>query len=150
MTAHRPRQWFYFGPWAFSIGEADALIADQPREPDRLNVAAWADGYGLTQIDDPDPRSISLIGPTRAGLNREYAAGADLTKPVLVATLEVDGAPTALLIDGVHRLYRAWREGVTTLPAYLLTVAETRQIKHDRVLGGGIMPRRRTAPRSDR
>jgi hypothetical protein len=142
MTGRRPAQWFYFGPWAFSIDEAETLIADQPREPGSLNVAAWANAYGLTHIDDPDPRTISLIGPTRDGLNREYAMGTDLTKPVLVATLEAGGEPTRLLIDGVHRLYRAWREGVASLPAYVLTVAETQQIKRDRIIGGGTTPRR--------
>jgi len=40
MTGHRPAQWFYFGPWAFSIDDAEQLIADQPREPASLNVAA--------------------------------------------------------------------------------------------------------------
>lgn len=147
MTGDRPEQWFYFGPWAFSIDEADALIADRPREPDILNVAAWANAYGLTHIDDPNPRTISLIGPTSDSLNREYAMGTDLTKPVLVATLEVGGQPAPLFIDGVHRLYRAWREGVASLPAYVLTVAETQQIKHDRMIGGGITKRRRTRRR---
>lgn len=146
----RPPQWFYFGPWTFSIDEAETLIADQPREPASLNVAAWANAYGLTHIDDPNPRSVNLIGPTRDGLNREYAMGTDLTKPVIVATLEASGEPNPLLIDGVHRLYRAWCEGVVHLPAYVLTVAETQQIRHDRIIGGGITPRRRTTPRSDR
>ena len=150
MTANRPPQWFYFGPWAFSIGDAEALIAAHPREPASLHVAAWANAYGLTHIDDPDPRTISLIGPTRDGLNRDYAMGTDLSKPGIVATLEVHGQPTALFIDGVHRLYRAWRESVPALPAYVLTVAETQQIKHNRIIGGGIGPRRRTTPRRDR
>ncbi|WP_117214749.1 hypothetical protein [Allorhizocola rhizosphaerae] len=150
MTGQRPAQWFYFGPWAFSIDEAQALIADHPREPASLNVAAWANAYGLTHIDDPDPRTVSLIGPTRDSLDREYAMGTDLTKPVLVATLEADGELTPLFIDGVHRLYRAWREGVTHLPAYVLTVAETQQIKRNRIVGGGITPRRRTRQRHDR
>jgi len=146
----RPPQWFYFGPWAFSIDEAETLIAASPREPASLNVAAWANAYGLTHIDDPNPRAVNLIGPTRDGLNRDYAMGTDLTKPVIVATLEVDGEPTALFLDGVHRLYRAWREGVAHLPAYVLTVAETQQIRHDRIIGGGISAKRRTTPRRDR
>ncbi|HZO65257.1 MAG TPA: hypothetical protein VFB74_09655 [Kribbellaceae bacterium] len=150
MTANRPPQWFYFGPWAFSIDEAEALITAHPREPGSLNVAAWANAYGLTHIDDPDPRTISLIGPTPDGLDREHAMATDLTKPGIVATLEVHGEPTALFIDGVHRLYRAWRQSVPALPAYVLTVAETQQIKHNRIIGGSISPRRRPTPRRDR
>ena len=149
-SQQRPPQWFYFGPWAFSIDEAETLIGEQPRKPGSLDVAAWANTYGLTHIDDPDPRTVTLIGPTRDGLDREYAMGTDLSKPGIVATLEVDGEPTALFIDGVHRLYRAWREGVPSLPAYVLTVAETHQIKHNRIIGGGITPRRRPTPRRDR
>lgn len=76
--------------------------------------------------------------------------GTDLTKPVFVATVEAGGEPAPLFIDGVHRLYRAWREGVATLPAYVLTVAESQQIRHDRLIGGGITPRWRTASRRDR
>jgi hypothetical protein len=50
----------------------------------------------------------------------------------------VNGSPpAALLIDGVHRLYHAWREGVPRLPAYLLTVEETLRIRHDKLLGPG-------------
>ncbi|MEH1129425.1 hypothetical protein [Micromonospora sp. CPCC 206061] len=146
---HRPPQWFYFGPWAFSIDEAERLIADRAREPHILDVAVWANAYGLTTIDDPAPGTVSLIGPTRDGLDREYAIGIDLTKPVIVATLETSGEPAALLIDGVHRLYRAWRERVAQLPAYVLSVAETQQIKHDRIIGGGTFPRRRSTPRRD-
>ncbi|MCW6003716.1 hypothetical protein K1W54_03860 [Micromonospora sp. CPCC 205371] len=145
---HRPQQWFYFGPWAFSIDEAERLIADRPREPHTLDVAVWANAYGLTTIDDLALGSVSLIGPTRDGLDREYAMGVDLTKPVIVATLETNGEPAALLIDGVHRLYRAWREHVAHLPAYVLDIAETQQIKHDRVIGG-TSPRRRTTPPRD-
>jgi hypothetical protein len=146
MTRDRRKQRFYFGPWAFCIAEAEAMIAEQPREPGSLDVAAWANAYGLTRIDDPDPTTVSLIGPTGDGLNREYAIGTDLTKPVLVATLEVDGEPAPLLIDGVHRLYRAWHEDLASLPAYLLTIAETQQISHNRILGG-ITARWRTTPR---
>jgi hypothetical protein len=145
---HRPQQWFYFGPWAFSIDEAERLIADRPREPHTLDVAVWANAYGLATIDDSAPGRVSLIGPTRDGLDREYAMGIDLTKPVIVATLETSGEPAALFIDGIHRLYRAWREGVAQLPAYVLSVAETQQIKHDRIIGG-VSPRRRTTPPRD-
>jgi hypothetical protein len=57
---------------------------------------------------------------------------------VLLGQISVNGSrPAALLIDGVHRLYHAWREGVPRLPAYLLTAEETRRIPHDKLLGPG-------------
>jgi hypothetical protein len=41
----------------------------------------------------------------------------DLTKPLIVAQLDVTGhPPSPLLIDGIHRLYRTWREHVRGYP----------------------------------
>lgn len=51
MTEHRPRQWFHFGPWTFSIDQAETVIAERPREPHTLDVAAWANAHGLNDID---------------------------------------------------------------------------------------------------
>ena len=106
-TDRPPGRRFHFGPWVFSIDAADALIAATPRRTRDLDVAAWATAYGLTHIDDPHRRTVNLIGPAR------------------------------VLIDGTHRLYRAWRERLPRLPAYLLTPAETRQIQNNALLGPG-------------
>ncbi len=137
-------QWFHFGPWVFSVDAALALIAATPRDTRPLDVATWAQAYGLTHLDNPDSSTIGLIGPARDGLDRAYAMTTDLTKPVIVAQLLISGQPSSpLLIDGTHRLYRAWREGVPQLPAYLLTDEETRQVQRDVRLGPG---RTRLAP----
>jgi hypothetical protein len=137
------QQWFHFGPWVFSIDAAQALIAAAPRDTRSLDVTAWATAYGLTRLDDPDHTGVNLIGPTPDGLDRLYAMRTDLTKPVLVGRVRVGAIPpAALLIDGVHRLYHAWRKDVPRLPAYVLTADETRLIQHDKLLGpgGGIIP----------
>ncbi|MFI2652773.1 hypothetical protein [Micromonospora fulviviridis] len=136
MTGPRQPQWFHFAPWVFSIDAADALIATTPRDTQPLDVMAWATAYGLTRLDDP--RRVNLIGPTSAGLNRDYAMTADLSRPVIVAQLDVTGhPPSPLLIDGIHRLYRAWREHVPRIPAYLLTAEETRRIQDNTLLRPG-------------
>jgi hypothetical protein len=59
----------------------------------------------------------------------------DLTEPVIVAILhsQEHDEDYPLLIDGTHRLYRAYQEGVATLPAYVLDVAETLGIREDRM-----------------
>lgn len=81
---------------------------------------------------------VSLIGPTSTGLDRAYAMTTDLTKPLIVAQLIITGhPPSPLLIDGIHRLHRAWREHVPQLPAYLLTAEESRQIQDNTLLGPG-------------
>lgn len=148
MTSPRPQQWFHFGPWVFSIDAAEALVAATPRDTQHLDVATWAAAYGLTHLDDPHRGAVSLIGPASHALDRAYAMSTDLAKPVIVGQLSINGHPPApLLIDGTHRLYRAWREGVPRLPAYLLTAEQTRQIQDNVLLGPG---RTSITPRSTR
>lgn len=145
MSEHN-RQWFHFGPWVFDVDAALDLIAAASRDTRPLDVDTWAQAYGLTYLDDPDSHTIGLIGPTRDGFDRAYAMTTDLTNPVLLAQVAIEGHPPApLLIDGTHRLYRAWRDGVARLPAHVLTAAEIRQIQHDVRLGPG--PTRLTPPR---
>ncbi|GIE91632.1 hypothetical protein [Actinoplanes regularis] len=135
----RQEQWFHFGPWVFSIDAAQALIAAAPRDTVSLPVTAWATAYGLTQLDDPHRTAANLIGPTSDAVDRLYAMSTDLTKPVLLGRICIGvHPPAALLIDGVHRLYHAWREGVPQLPAYQLTAEETRAVQHDKLLGPGV------------
>ncbi|AEB44281.1 hypothetical protein [Micromonospora maris] len=138
MTGPRQAQWFHFGPWVFSIDAAQALIAAAPRDTQPLDVPTWARAYGLIRLDDPHQRAVSLIGPTSTALDRAHASTTDLTTPLIVAQLDISGYPPApLLIDGTHRLYRAWREHLPHLPAYLLTVEETRQVQDNVLLGPG-------------
>ncbi|MEU5943800.1 hypothetical protein ABZ807_32655 [Micromonospora sp. NPDC047548] len=138
MISSRQPQWFHFGPWVFSIDAAEALITTTPRDTQHLDVPTWAAAYGLTHLDNPHQRAVSLVGPISSTLDRAYAMATDLTKPLILCHLSINGHPPApLLIDGTHRLYRAWREGVPRLPAYLLTAEETRQIQDTVLLGPG-------------
>jgi hypothetical protein len=135
---HHREQWFHFGAWVFAVHTAMAIIDAAPRPTRPLDVATWAQAFGLTRIDNPTPHTIGLLGPDRNGFDRDYAMGTDLTQPLIVAQLLIDGLePSPLLIDGTHRLYRAWREAVPRLPAYVLTVAESRQVQEDLRLGPG-------------
>jgi hypothetical protein len=76
---------------------------------------------------------MSLIGPGPE-FNRRYAMTTDLEKPVIVATLrsEETGDESPLLIDGTHRLFRAYQDGVAALPAYVLSVEESLSIRRER------------------
>ncbi|MBQ1019873.1 hypothetical protein KBX71_18670 [Micromonospora sp. D93] len=92
-----------------------------------MDVPAWAAAYGLAHLDNPNPWATNLIGPTNTALNRTYAMTTDLAEPSIVAQISVNEQPPAtLLIDGTHRLYRAWRRHIPRLPTYVLTVEETR------------------------
>jgi hypothetical protein len=126
---HHHEQRFHFGPWVFNVDQAETIIAERPRETHVLPVESWARAYGL---DEPeDTHRISLIGPG-PDFDRAYAMTSDLTVPVIIATLhseETGDGP--LLIDGTHRLYRAHIEGMTELPAYVLSVEESLEIRED-------------------
>jgi hypothetical protein len=138
MTTPHREQWFHYHVWVFAVHTAMSLIDAVPRPTRPLDVPTWAKAFGLTRIDHPDTDTIGLLGPAPDAFDRDYAMSTDLAKPVIVAHLLIDGMePSPLLIDGTHRLYRAWREGVPQLPAYLLTVAESRQAQQDRRLGPG-------------
>lgn len=128
-------QRFQFGPWLFNVDQAQALIAETPREAKPLPVTPWAQFYGL---DRPDGPSFSLFTP-HAGFDRDYAMATDLSEPVLVATLRNNESEEfPLLIDGTHRLYRAQAEGVAELPAYVLTAEESLTIREDAFLGSTV------------
>ncbi|MBB5871947.1 hypothetical protein F4553_005326 [Allocatelliglobosispora scoriae] len=146
MTGPHREQWFHYYRWVFAVHTAMELIDAAPRPTRLLNVPTWAETFGLTRLDNPQPNTIALLGPAPDAFDRDYAMATDLTKPVIVAHLLINGVePALLLIDGTHRLYRAWREGVPQLPAYVLTVAESRQVQQDLRLGPGRT--RRARPR---
>lgn len=127
----QPEQWFVFGAWTFSVDQALAIIEETPREPKRLPVDQWARFYGLDALVE-GRQEFALIGPG-PDFNQDYAMTTDLDKPVIVATLETEAVgEVPLLIDGTHRLYRAYAEGVAELPAYLLGAEETAAIQQDR------------------
>lgn len=120
-----PAQWFRFGGWLFDVDRAQALLAERPREPKPLAVMPWVRQYGLDLLDEPN-RGFGLE------FDREYAMTTDLTNPLIVVTLHLPGSGnSSLLIDGTHRLYRAYREEVTELPAYVLNVDESLAIRLD-------------------
>ncbi|MFJ5850447.1 hypothetical protein [Streptomyces sp. NPDC092903] len=69
------------------------------------------------------------FGPDQSHFNAEHAMRTDLDQPLIIATLEFDSGPARLLVDGVHRMYRATAEGRQNLPAHVLTIAETATIR---------------------
>jgi hypothetical protein len=122
-------QWFIFGPWLYDIDHATRLLADEPRPARPLPVAAWARAYGLDREPGADPHTIALIGPGPR-FDPACALRTDLTQPLFIATLTPAGQPPApLLIDGMHRLYKAYALGVAELPGWVLTAAETMAIR---------------------
>jgi hypothetical protein len=121
-------QRFLFGPWVFNVSGALAIVAECPRRTWYLPVAQWARFYGLA---DGEGQTVSLF-TALPDLDRDYAMTTDLSEPVLIATMQnEDGEAFPLLIDGTHRLYRAYVERIAELPTYVLTVDETLAIRED-------------------
>src|SRR5260370_22603325 len=124
----RRGQRFQFGPWLFNIDEAEDLVAEKPRKAVVASVPPMAHFYGLDVIGNEG--SASLFKAAR--LDREYAMTTDLEKPVIIAQLRnTSGESFHLLIDVIHRLYRAYAERVDQLPAYVLSVEESLSIRED-------------------
>ncbi|MFD8670746.1 hypothetical protein ACFV1U_35905 [Streptomyces microflavus] len=124
-------QLFLYGKWLFNIDQAQALLKEHPRDAQPTPVADWAAAYHLDRLTpgyDSAPW-CPVFGPDQSAFSAEHALQADLDEPVIIATLVLDDSPAILLIDGVHRVYRAMTEGLAILPAYTLTTAETTRIR---------------------
>jgi hypothetical protein len=146
--AGKPQQWFILRPWLFDVTMARALVRAVPRPPVPVPVAAWARAYGLARDPAIGRHAISLIGPG-PDFSPQYAMTTDPGEPVILATLTgVGGEQAPLLIDGCHRLYKAAVTGLSEIPAFVLTAAETLLIRSDAVLGPPRLARTQVPQRS--
>ena len=101
------------------IEAAFRLLRARPRRTVRIDVDAWARLYGM----DGNPHASIMLGP---GFDPEHAATANLRRPLILITVTLDnGDEVELIGDGGHRLYRSFIEGRDSLPAWILTAAET-------------------------
>ncbi|MGI5281727.1 hypothetical protein ACQEVF_59300 [Nonomuraea polychroma] len=101
----RMREVFHFGPYAWNINLAEDIV--QGRGPDYVRA------------DETGPLFLVHI-------NEDYAATVDLTKPLIVAPIPDAGN---LVIDGWHRIWKARKTGVETLPAHLLAPEEEYRVR---------------------
>jgi hypothetical protein len=121
----KPRhQRFIFGAFVFSVDKAMTMLERDQRDRRVLEVGPWASFFGF---DITGEHSIALFGPRH--LNHDYAMTTDLDDPVIVATLtNSDGERFPLVIDGTHRIYKAYTTGVAT---YVLDETESLAIRDD-------------------
>ena len=114
---------FCFLHKSWDVQAAKAIIRDKPRE------------VGMVLVSDLEPflakSTHTPSGGTRirAGITLDL----DLADPSIDLSMPLIGAITkqgnALPIDGWHRVARAVRDGVDTLPIVFLTKAESRGIE---------------------
>lgn len=119
-------QMFVFGAFLFNVDRALGIIAEAPRQTRPIQVAAWARFFGFDLSDDG---GIALFAPKY--LDPDYAMTTALENPVLIATLRHQERSYPLLIDGTHRVYKAHKLSVETLPAYVLSDDESLAIRDD-------------------
>jgi hypothetical protein len=74
---------------------------------------------------------VEMITPTQEMMgtflevDKDYAMGRDLSKPILFATVLVENKQYNILIDGHHRLYKALAEKVKQIPSITLNLKDT-------------------------
>jgi hypothetical protein len=114
-------QVFNFAVLRWCITHAEELIAANPDAADFVCETPVAPFRQFLSLEAPEPGHVKLI---EVLVNPERAAIADLSKPIMVAPIILgDENIGPIAIDGWHRIYRALSEGVTELPAYILTEA---------------------------
>jgi hypothetical protein len=87
--------------WAWDIGEAHRLAGGYPVQ--QVDIGGLAGFASLIRVD---PTHVDEV---------------DLSVPILIAPVPELGN---LVIDGWHRVQRALRDGITVLPARMLSEAD--------------------------
>jgi hypothetical protein len=120
----------------YDVTRALEMIALTPGRPTvALDVASTARTLGLEK-SSADYLAEGVVHLLRGHVDEEYAlTHADLARPVLLADLAKTGDPAHMLIDGYHRVRRAYAEGLVALRAHMLTREESAQIRRTRRFG---------------
>jgi hypothetical protein len=103
---------FTFLTTSFDIDAAIELCKD--KEPEEAGIESVFSMFALIAIDKKYAESDEV----------------DLTKPIIVAKITTlkdtsEEKPMMIPIDGWHRLWKAHKKGVTTLPVFVLEGWET-------------------------
>ena len=131
LPAYRQHETFRFITLQWDVVKASYLIERYPRAVGQLQVIPAARAYGLDERIYTETRPDGTViqhGNGIVSINPVYAMSEqiDQQRPVLLALVELPerARPTPLLIDGLHRLYRAAQEQLEHIPCYALTPAE--------------------------
>lgn len=81
-------------------------------------------GNKKPEMIEPTP----AMKPPFTYVDKRHAATTDLSKPIIFATIEINGSLASILIDGNHRLEKALTENVKEIPAIILSKDETDSI----------------------
>ena len=88
---------------------------------DKITVDAWT-SWLSTKTDTGFTLGVHT--------NEAYLDNVDLDKPILLALVEFpSGAISPMIIDGWHRLARAERDDVDSLPARMLSSKDSQRVR---------------------
>lgn len=120
---HEKFSLFHFG---FDIVKAQFLIQKKKLPVIRLDVREWAQGLGLAGERKDEAISI-MTGVCDSNVFRDVI---DYSVPIIVAQFKPRRGSEVVtwLIDGNHRLRRAFLEKAEDIPAYLLDEKLTKLI----------------------
>ena len=112
MSQRKPEQTFHFGIWTYDIDKAIGILKRKPRAPVMVAVDELRSLMWMTRIDE------------------EYAGTIDLSaaEPIILAPIKKKDGIFHMVIDGWHRIAKAVASGVKEIPAYVLTMPETKRI----------------------
>lgn len=107
----------------YDIVVAQFLLEKNTRASETVDVEQLSADLGFDQlpVKEEDGYSFFQASPSSSKVaidNEHYQKELDLSKPLIFAN--------GMLIDGHHRLYRAFMLGVQTLAGQTLTAAEAR------------------------
>lgn len=130
-TVPHPVEQFTYLHLAWDVAKAWDLVKDT--EPSgQIDVAEAARTFGApTAADMLPPADGSPVTRIYVGVGVDtawcLANEPDYTRPVLIARRPLpSGDEVTMMIDGYHRLWRAWHDGVETLPGIVLTAEQER------------------------
>lgn len=127
ITSQDERFDFMGGRW--DVTAAKKLLASKARKVDELvlnrSIRDWVPLEPPVQNDEGGIIKISL----KVRIDESLLEDADLDLPLIVIVIGKGDNKSYLPIDGWHRITKAARQGLESLPAVLLTAAESKRIR---------------------
>ena len=130
-----------FGVFAFDVRKAKELICASPREIRMVDTSRERVERLIGRPPEPDSFDIGTVY-----VDWEKAKTADISTPLIVAMARVDPESqkrSPVVIDGHHRLARAWLDKIPELPYVLLTDEESDEVMTETIR----LPRRKQRSR---
>lgn len=116
LPEYRRHEYFRFLAAGWDLVKVQYLLTQRPHEQHSLRLANAPKVYGFEE-----PES-SLYRFDTASAEDERV---DLTRPVILAMIAVgNGKEEQLVIDGLNRMYKGWKNGVASIPCYILSSKE--------------------------